>query len=179
MQSAARAQPATSGLRVMEADDVHAALSYLNVVVVLWYQSPRAEMLYQLYNHAQRLTAELRVPKVSVVTVLLRKLGEAPSPEARAALGMLHKDPREILHRSALVFVNEGFIVASIRSILLGVRNRLTGNSSNEVFKEFEAATHWATNGLVGPARQPLPVHSIVADVNRYLAHANESSNGQ
>jgi hypothetical protein len=176
MLSTARARPEVSGLSVIEADEFHATLSYLNLIVVLWYNSPRAESLHQLYSIAQRITAECGVAQVSVVSIVQRKLPEAPSPAARAALGLLHSDPKNVLYRSALVFVNEGFIVASMRSILLGVRNKLSGSSNNEIFKDFETAARWAMDGLIGPERQALPVRSIVAEVNRYLTIQNDGS---
>ena len=168
--SVAMARPAASRLRVTDADEFHSTLTYSNLIVVVWYRPPRADLLHQLYGLGQRLTVELGVSKVSVVSIVQRKFREAPTPAARAALEMLHRDPKHILHRSALVFKNEGFVVASVRSLILGVRAKLAGASNNEVFQTFDLAASWATEGLVGPDAKPLPVLSIISDVNQHAA---------
>jgi len=168
MLSAAVARP-TTRLRVIDADEVHTALSYLNVVIVLWNSAPRAEQLHQLYALAEQLTREFKVPKVAVISVVERKMREAPSPPARAALSMLHRDPKGILQRFALVFLGEGFVVANVRSVLLSVRNRLMGKSNTEVFKRFGDAIRWATEDLEGPNKKPINAPLLIAEVEQYL----------
>jgi hypothetical protein len=165
-----------SHLRVVEADETHVVLTYLNVIIVLWHNFPRAELLHQLYNCAERQATQHSVPKVSVVSILQGRMRGAPSPAARAALSMLHRDPKSILHRFALVFVDEGFIVANIRSILLSVRNRLTGATNNEVFKSYEEAVRWIVEGLLGPEKQELSAAPIIAELRRHFAHSATDS---
>ncbi len=176
MLSLAKAQFPVSQLRVIESDEGHVTLSYKNVIIVLWYCSPRAETLHQLYRLAQQLTAEFNVPKVSVISVIRRKVHGAPSPAARAALAMLYSDPNNVLYRSALVFVNEGFVAASIRSLLLSVRNKLAGSPSNDIFRHLDEAIRWATEGLLSIDKQAVPVGSLLSEVNRFLASSERES---
>ncbi len=163
-------------MRILDTSDAHEVLAYSNVIIVIWRQPPRAELIQQLYILGERLTIEQGVPKVSVISVVDRHFRQAPSPAARAALTELHRDPKQILHRMGLVFVNEGFVLASIRSVLLSVKNKLMGTSNSDVFRKFEDAAHWVTQGLASVNRRSVSPAPLSAEVNRYMAQQKASS---
>ena len=176
MLNSQRATHVVACLRVIKVDEAHTVLSYWNVLIVIWYQPPRAALLARLYGLGERLAVELEVPKVSVISIVRRRPHQAPTPPAHAALSELHRDPKNILHRFALVFANEGFIIAGIRSVLLSVRNKLVGSSNLNVFKSFDDAVRWAIEGLRGPDASPLAAASIITSLNEYLAHSENDS---
>ena len=167
---------AASRLRVVETSDAHEILVYSNIFVVFWFGAPRVELARHLYNLAERLTVELGVAKVSVVSIVQAQLRQAPSADARVALSELHRDQKNLLHRVGLVFSNEGFVQAAIRSVLLSIRNKWIGSSKSDVFRNFEEAASWVAEGLVSPERRPVSVSDLNSEFNKFLAQRGDNT---
>jgi hypothetical protein len=155
---------AISGLNEVQRGSNHLVLSYSNLLLVLWQGRQDPLVCDGLYDIAVDLARKSGTGKVATVSVI-QGSASAPSPAVREALMRLHEDRELVIHRSALVFQSDGFIAATIRSILLSLRSRASRNKTHEVFQRIDKAITWATAGLPTKNHLAIPVAALKAAI--------------
>jgi hypothetical protein len=134
---------------------------------MLWRGAHTPATCATAYDLAVTLAGQCGAGKVSVLSIV-QAGSTAPSPAAREALARLHDDPEGVIHRSALVFPNDGFLAAIIRSIALSVRQRASRRQGHELFQRLDRALAWATEGLPTVGNLPIPVASLVLALTKF-----------
>lgn len=149
--------PAPAGLAVASQGEDHVVLTYANLVLLFWRDAYTPASCARIYDLAVALSSK-HGGKVSVISIL-RHATAAPSPEARQALGRMRSDPQNVVHRSAVVFPDDGFVGAIIRSVVLSLRPPSQRRQQHETFQNLEKALWWATDGL--SSRTTIPVRAL------------------
>ena len=134
-------------LDVLRKDDGHVAVAHENLVIVVWKSAPDAATCHALYDLGVSVARNHRTGKISVLSVL-QPVGSAPSASAREAIGDLHEDPERVVHRTAVVLPQAGFIAAAIRSIILTATQRSDRRRGHGVFSTIDEALTWVVEDL-------------------------------
>lgn len=153
-------------LEVSRQVDDHWALTHANLLFIIWRGAQSEAACAGVYDLAVQLARRCGTEKVSALSIV-QSSSRPPSPEARQALVRLHDDPQGIIHRSALVFPNDGFIGAIIRSVALSIRQATQLRQRHEVFQRVDKALAWVTEGLPTPNHVALPISALVSEIDR------------
>jgi hypothetical protein len=94
----------------------------------------------------------------------------APSAEAREALSELHDDPKQVVHRSAMVFMSDSFISGAMRRFAMGIMQRGNRRVKHDVFPDMNRALAWVTEGLVSSNAPPIPIPELVTALEEFLS---------
>jgi hypothetical protein len=155
-------------LEISRQDDDHVVLTHANLLFIIWRGAQSQTACTSLYDLASNLARRCGTGKVSALSIV-QSSSRPPSPEARRALARLHDDPRGVIHRSALVFPNDGFVGAIIRSIALSIRQATQLRQKHEVFQRIDRALAWVTEGLHTPNNVIIPTSAVVSEIDRVL----------
>lgn len=126
---------------------------------LFWRDAYKPQSCARIYDLAVALSRK-HTGKVCVVSVLSQTTA-APSPAARQALGRMRSDPQHVVHRSAVVFPDDGFLGAIIRSVVLSLRPPSQRPHQHETFQSLESALSWATEGLPTRPDVTIPVRAL------------------
>jgi hypothetical protein len=158
-------------LAVLDRDSDHVLLTYANVLIVLWIGRQVPQVCASLYNAAIALASQTATGKLAVLSVI-QHTATAPSPAAREALGRLVQDPSGIVHRSALVYSDDGFLASIVRSVALRLMQRATRRHGHQVFQRIDKALEWVTDGLPTATGHPLQLPSLMRQLEGYCVPA-------
>jgi hypothetical protein len=158
-------------LTVLDRDSDHVLLTYANVIVVLWSGRQVPQVCASLYDTAISLASQTATGKLAVLSVI-QPTATAPSPAAREALGRLVQDPNGIVHRSALVYSDDGFLASIVRSVALTLMQRAARRRGHQVFQKVDKALEWITDGLPTATGHPLQLPSLVRQLEGYCVPA-------
>ena len=150
----------------IEHDKNHVLLRHENVILLVWYGEQDPEVCARVYELAVSIAQSSGVGKVAAVAIVTPSASR-PSAEARAAFARLHDDPQQVIHRVASVVADEGFIAATIRSIVLSIRQHAVRNHEHAVFHYVERALEWVTDGLPTVTGLPIAVQAILYALER------------
>jgi hypothetical protein len=146
-------------LAVASQGEDHVALTYGNVLLLFWRDAYMPESCARIYDLAVALSRK-HTGRVCVVSII-RQATAAPSPAARRALGRIRCDPQGVVHRSAVVFPDDGFVGAIIRSVVTSLRPHSQRRHQHEMFQSLEKALSWATEGLLTRPDVTIPVQAL------------------
>lgn len=161
MQNPFTSPHAIPSLEIARQDEDHIALTHANVMFLLWRGTYSPAACTAAYDLAIDLAQASGTGKVSALSIVQRTT-TTPSPAARKALARLHEDQMGVIHRSALVFPNDGFVGAIIRSIALSIRQIAARRQGHDIFQSVDRALSWVTDGLPTLQDRPIPVTSLV-----------------
>ena len=99
------------------------------------------------------------------------------SREAREALARLHRDPEGVVHRTAVVLPEIGFLAASIRSIILAATQKAARRAGHHVFQRIDKALTWVTDGLPAAPGRKVVVSDLIPALDQVRKTA-QTSNG-
>jgi hypothetical protein len=151
----------------LEEDDNHVALAFDNTMIVLWRGVQEPRVCDGLYDLAIRL-ARIQGTRQVAAVVIAEPGSKPPSKLARLALQRLHEDSAGVVYRVALVPSEGGFVEASIRSVIITLRRRLTRHDNQDVFSRVEEAVFWATSGLVTALRTPVDCGLLLRELAEF-----------
>jgi hypothetical protein len=150
-------------LRAIQEDDCYRVVAHENILIILWRRTPTAEAWHAVrevaLNHAEALKAD-----ISVTSVLPPGM-PAPSASARSALAQIHAKSQAVVHRTAVVLPDTGFIAAAARSIVLTATQRSTRRNGHGVFSSLASALTWATEGLGTASGRRVSIAALVGAV--------------
>jgi hypothetical protein len=155
------------GIEIARQDDNHLLLTHANLMFLLWRGIQVPATCGTIYDMGVALAQKCGTGKVSVLSIV-QAGATPPSHAAREALAALHDDPQRVIHRSALVFPNDGFVGAIIRSIALNVRQRARRRQGHEVFHKVEKALSWVTENLPTARNRPIPVSALAQALSKF-----------
>lgn len=141
-------------------------LTYANVMLLFWRDAYKPQSCAKIYDLAVALSRK-HTGKVCVVSVLSQATA-APSTAAREALGRMRSDPQHVVHRSAVVFPDDGFVGAIIRSVVLSLRPPSQRRHQHETFQSLEKALSWATEGLPTRPDVTIPVRALATALRSF-----------
>lgn len=155
------------GVEIARQDDNHLLLTHANLMFLLWRGIQLPATCATVYDVGVDLAQKCGTGKISVLSIV-QAGATAPSHAAREALAGLHDDPQKVIHRSGLVFPNDGFVGAIIRSIALNVRQRARQRQGHEVFQSVEKALSWVTEALPTAGNRPIPVSELAQALSKF-----------
>ena len=148
-------------LRTIQENDSCRVLAHENILIILWRRAPTADVWHAVrevgVTHADSLKAE----KISVTSILPPGV-RAPSASARSALAQIHEESQGVVHRTAVVLPDTGFIAAAVRSIVLSATQGSTRRNGHGVFSSVASALTWATEGLNTASGRRVSVSALV-----------------
>ena len=147
-------------LEVLEQDEAHVLLQYGNVLLVLWSGTQQPEVCRALYDTVLRVARRSGVGKVAAASVIQTGT-TAPSAKVREALARLIDDSAGVIHRSALIYPNDGFLASIVRSIALSLTQGASRRHGHQVFHRIDDALKWMTEGLPTASGQPISVSTL------------------
>ncbi len=143
-------------------------LSYSNVLIVIWSGRQDPDVCKGLYDAAIAVANQTGVGKVAAVSIIQPGI-TPPTPKAREALARLINDEVRVVHRSALVYPNDGFLASIVRSIALGLMQRSSRRQSHQVFQRLDKAFDWITDGLPTINDRPIPTDVVLRMLESHL----------
>jgi len=162
-----RSSPPLLTLDVVRRDDSHVLLAYTNLLIVIWCGHQHPDVCRSIYDSAISVANQTGLGKVAAVSIVQPGI-KPPSTKAREALGRLIEDEVRVIHRSALVYLEDGFIASIVRSIALNLMQR-SARKTHRVFQELDKALEWVTDGLPRSHRL-LPLTPLLRELESHLA---------
>lgn len=160
----------------LKSDTNHVVLAHANVLIAIWFGPQEADACLHLYDLSVDLAKRTGAGKVSALSIA-QSGAAAPSPATREALGRLHEDPKQVIHRSALVFGKGGFVASIVRSIVLGLTQRSSRRGGHHVFDNADEALQWVLHGLPTARGQSISRESLLLEIERHSTQrANQAS---
>jgi hypothetical protein len=161
-------------LNVIRSDSAVVMLAHQNVLMTAILGNHDPVICRSLYNACLRLAGESSFGKMSAISIVVPGT-KPPNAEARQALANLHRDPSQVIHRSALVFASDGFIGATVRSVAVSILQMVNKKSGHETFQRLDRALVWVTEGLLMPSQGAPPLTEVAIAVANHLQQARRS----
>jgi hypothetical protein len=152
---------------VLEEDANHVALSYDNLMIVIWRGRQEPRVCEGLYALAIRLAKIQGTRQIGVVVVAVEG-ATAPSKLAQLALQRLHEDEQRVIYRVGIIPPRGGFIEAAMRSVIVTLRRRLNRKDNQDVFQRVEDALPWVTTGLPTGKGLPIDVPTVLREFGEF-----------
>lgn len=169
------AQSTVFRLRLVRQEPDFVALAIENVLVLSWGGPQDPAVCRSLYDAAVDVAATSGTGRVAILSIVSPGC-TAPSKEAREALSQLHDDPKQVVHRSAMVFRSDSVISGAVRRIAMGIMQRGNRRLKHDVFSHLDRALTWVTDGLPTPSSGLISVPDVVAALEEYLSTAQARS---
>ena len=164
---------ASPDLRVLQEDENYRVVAHENILIILWRRTPEAEACHAVYDLGVSLAQSLGTEKISVTSVLPPRV-PAPSAPARSALADLHEDSHAVVHRTAVVLADTGFVAAAVRSIILSATQRSARRKGHGVFSSLGSAMTWATEGLATASGRSVSIPALLSALEQMRSSASQ-----
>lgn len=164
-----RSSPPYPSLVVLDRDDDHVFLAYANVLIAIWHGHQHPHVCHRMYDAAIATANQTGAGKVAALSIIQSGI-KPPSAKSREALGRLIEDEVRVVHRSALVYPEDGFLASIIRSIALGLMQRVAKKSNHQVFQQLDKALEWVTMGLPTSNDRPMATDPLLRQLETHLA---------
>lgn len=147
----------------------YVVLSYSNLVILCWSGPQDPAVCWAIYDIVAKVATAAGSGKVAILSVVAPQC-TPPSPEAREALSVLHEDPKQIVHRSAMVFISSGFISGAMRRVAMSILQRGNRRVKHDVFPDLQRALTWVCEDLPASKGAAIRVPDTVAALEEFLS---------